>query len=175
LNEIIREASRAQDYHAMAQLITEYVVWLRSRYEQDNWFITEVLDRQSLSSELEILSTMYGPPNGRAFVAAHGSEIRACGAFRRLDDGTCEMKRVFVPERFRGAGLGRRLCSALIASARQDGLRLMKLDTGNLMQEATALYRSLGFSECAAYIDYPAKLMPYFVFMELRLADAAAS
>jgi ribosomal protein S18 acetylase RimI-like enzyme len=85
------------------------------------------------------------------------------------------MKRVFVPERFRGAGLGRKLCGALIASARDDGFRSMKLDTGNLMQEAIALYGSLGFRECAPYIDYPAKLMPHFVFMELRLADAIAS
>ena len=84
------------------------------------------------------------------------------------------MKRVFVPERFRGAGLGRGLCSALIASAREDGFRSMKLDTGNLMREAIALYGSLGFGECAPYIDYPAQLMPYFVFMELRLADATA-
>ena len=122
-----------------------------------------------------MLPTMYGPPNGRAFVASHGNEIRACGAFRRLEDGTCEMKRVFVPERFRGTGLGRGLCAALIASAREDDFRLMKLDTGVLMNEAIAMYRSLGFGECAAYIDYPARLKPYLVFLELRLANATAS
>ena len=58
---------------------------------------------------------------------------------------------------------------------REDELRLMKLDTGVLMNEAIAMYRSLGFRECAAYIDYPARLMPYLVFLELRLADAGAS
>ncbi len=175
MNAIIREASGERDYMAVAQLISDYVAWLGLRYQEDTWIIAEVLDRQSLSSELDILATMYGPPHGRAFVAVHGSEIRACGAFRRIDSKTCEMKRVFVPERFRGNGLGRRLCSALIASAREDGYRSMKLDTGNLMQEAIAMYRSLGFRECAPYIDYPEKLLPYFMFMELRLADANAS
>lgn len=174
MNELIREASSEQDYSAISQLIGEYVSWLRSRYEQDNWFITEVLDKQSLSSELKSLSTMYGSPNGRAFVAVYDNEVRGCGAYRRLADGTCEMKRVFVPGRFQGAGLGRRLCSVLIASARADGFRLMRLDTGNLMKEAITMYQSFGFKECSPYYEYPEKLMPYFVFMELPLADTTA-
>ena len=172
--EIIREASSEQDYKAFSQLIGEYVFWLRSRYEQDNWFITEVFDKQSLSSELENLSTMYGSPNGRAFLAVCDNEVRGCGAYRRLADGTCEMKRVFVPVRFQGAGLGRRICSVLIASARADGFRLMRLDTGNLMKEAITMYRSFGFEECSPYYEYPGQLLPYFVFMELPLAAATA-
>ena len=173
MNELIREASSDQDYKATALLIREYVVWLRSRYEQDNWFVTEVLDKQSLSSELKSLPAMYGPPNGRAFVAVHDAEVRGCGAYRRLADGTCEMKRVFVPQRFQGSGLGRRLVTALIDAARADGFRLMRLDTGNLMKEATTMYRSFGFKECAPHLDYPDKLMPYFVFMELPLTGQA--
>ena len=174
MNELIHEASSEQDYRAFSQLIGEYVSWLRSRYEQDNWFITEVLDKQSLSSELDNLSTMYGSANGRAFLAVSDNEVRGCGAYRRLADGTCEMKRLFVPVRFQGAGLGRRICSALIASARADGFRLMRLDTGNLMKEAITMYRSFGFEECSPYYEYPGQLLPYFVFMELPLAGATA-
>ena len=174
MNELIREATSEQDYGAFSQLIGEYVSWLRSRYEQDNWVVTEVLDKQSLSSELENLSTMYGSSNGRAFLAVCDNEFRGCGAYRRLADGTCEMKRVFVPLRFQGAGLGRRICSVLIASARADGFRLMRLDTGNLMKEAITMYQSFGFEECSPYYEYPEKLMPYFVFMELPLAGATA-
>ena len=83
MNELIREASSEQDYKAFSRLIGEYVSWLRSRYEQDRWFITEVLDKQSLSSELENLSTMYGSSNGRAFLAVYDNEVRGCGAYRR--------------------------------------------------------------------------------------------
>jgi ribosomal protein S18 acetylase RimI-like enzyme len=59
------------------------------------------------------------------------------------------MKRVFVPAQFQGAGLGRRLCNALIASVREDGFRLMRLDTGRLTKEAIAMYQSFGFAQCA--------------------------
>jgi GNAT superfamily N-acetyltransferase len=174
LNELIREASSEQDYRAFSQLIGEYVCWLRSRYEQDSWFITEVLDKQSLSVELENLSTMYGSSNGRAFLAVYDDEVRGCGAYRRLPDGTCEMKRVFVPSKFQRAGLGRRICSVLIAAARADGFPMMKLDTGSLMKEAIPMYRSFGFKECSPYYEYPEKLLPYLVFMELPLVGVSS-
>ncbi|CAN5854225.1 hypothetical protein BH10CHL1_BH10CHL1_22610 [soil metagenome] len=69
MNLIIRKASSEQDYKAFSQLINEYITWLRARYVQDQWFITEVLDRQALASERKRLSTMYGAPNSRAFLA----------------------------------------------------------------------------------------------------------
>lgn len=72
---------------------------------------------------------MYGLPSGRAFVAAYDDGFRGYGAYRSLADKTCEMKRLLVPRCFQGAGLGRRLCSALIAAAREDGFRLTRLDS----------------------------------------------
>lgn len=167
----IREATGAQDYDAFAHLITEYVAWLRARYAADAWFITEVLDKQSLPTELADLPAMYGPPNGRTLVADDGSEIRGCGAYRRIGEGICEMKRLFVPARFQGSGLGRQLCDALIASARADGYRLMRLDTGALLKEAIAMYQSMGFRICPPYHAYPEQLARNLVFMELPLSD----
>lgn len=79
------------------------------------------------------------------------------------------MKRVFVPQRYQGAGLGRRICTKLISAAQSDGFQLMRLDTGSIMNEAISLYQSFGFKECAPYYDCPKNLMPYFVFMELSL------
>ena len=37
------------------------------------------------------------------------------------------------------------------------------------LTEAIALYERVGFRRCAPYNDYPARLMPYMVFMELEL------
>lgn len=175
MSALIREVTSAQDYHAFALLIGEYVAWLRARYEREVWFITEVLDRQSLSSELETLPATYGPPNGRTLAAVQDGEIRGCGAYRRLGDGVCEMKRLYVPVRFQGAGVGRQLCAALITAARNDGYQLMRLDTGRLLREAIAMYQSLGFRECAPYREYPEKLRPYLMFMELPLTRATSA
>ena len=165
----IGSASSPDDYRAFEGLIREYLAWLRGRYRDDGWFVTEVLDRQSIDDEIRNLSTVYGPPNGNAFVAMDGGDALGCGAYRRLDDTTCEMKRVFVPERHPGKGLGRRLCEAVLAAARDDGYASIKLDSGTRMSEAAALYETLGFRPCPPYHRYPDALMPYFVFMELRL------
>ena len=168
--ETIHAAATASDYSAFAGLIREYVAWSRARYQGDAWFIEQTFSHQSLQAELENLSVSYGPPNGETLLALSDGQICGGVAYRRLSDEICEMKRLFVPDRFRGRGTGRRLCEAIIASARDAGFRLMRLDTGNLLTEAIGMYQSIGFRVCAPYHQYPEPLMPYLVFMEMPLA-----
>lgn len=79
------------------------------------------------------------------------------------------MKRMFVRDRFRGLGLGRKLCRAVMESARSEGYALMRLDTSYKLTEAIALYESFGFRECPPYRDYPPDLLPNLYFMEASL------
>ena len=167
--DLIYTATTASDYEAFAGLVTQYVAWSRRRYQDDAWFVEQVFGHQSLASELLTLSTAYGPPNGKTLLASRDGQVVGAGAYRKLSDGTCEMKRLYVGEQFHGHGTGRRLCEALIATAKADGFHLMRLDTGNLLKAAIAMYQSIGFRECPAHHDYPAKLMPYLVFMEMPL------
>ncbi len=169
LTDTIFTATTANDYVAFGGLIREHVEWLRARYQDEAWFVDQALSQQSLDSELNALSATYGPPEGKTLLATRDGQICGGGAYHKFSDGICEMKRLFVPARFRGQGTGRRLCEAIIASARHDGFRLMRLDTGNLLTEAIGMYQSIGFRRCAPYQDYPEKLMRYLVFMEMPL------
>lgn len=167
--ELIHVATTATDYESFAVLVREYVGWCRTRYQHDPWFVEKVFGHQDLDQELRRLATTYGPPNGKTLLVRNGDQVCGGAAFHRLPDGTCEMKRLYVSEHFKGQGIGRRLAETVIDTARADGFRSMRLDTGNLMREAIAMYRKLGFRECAPYLDYPEQLLPYLVFMEKHL------
>jgi ribosomal protein S18 acetylase RimI-like enzyme len=167
--EGIYRASSDADYAAFGALVREYADWCRARFAHEAWMIELAFNHQSLDSELNSLATRYGPPEGQTLLARRDGEVVGCGAYRRRSDDYCEMKRLFVPDRFRGLGLGRTLSAALIAAAKEDGFKLMRLDTAAQMREAVALYEGIGFRRCAPYNEYPARLMPHMVFMELAL------
>ena len=122
---------------------------------------------QNFEKELAELPGAYAEPDGRLLLAHYHDELAGCVALRKLSDGTCEMKRLFVREKFRGKGIGRLLIETIIRNAKEIGYERMLLDTlPPRMNDAIALYRLIGFKEIAAYYDNP---VPGAIFMELRL------
>jgi putative acetyltransferase len=121
---------------------------------------------QDFERELETLPGGYAEPEGTIIVAFAGGEPAGCVALRRIESGTCEMKRLYVRPAHRGKGIGRDLAAAVIERAREIGYATLKLDTLQSMTEANALYLSLGFKECAAYRPNPCECP---VYMELSL------
>ena len=166
---LIRQAESAEDFQEFAALCQLYLDWCRERYKDIPWLVDEIFGYQALEEELKGLAKKYGPPNGKTFLALLDGKIVGGGAWRRISNNTCEMKRVFVRDKAKGRGLGRRIADALIASARTEGFQLMLLDTVNRMTEAQAMYSSLGFERCPPYQSYPDSLMPFLVFMQKHL------
>jgi len=104
-----------------------------------------------------------------AFVVARiGGEPGGCGALRRVDAASGEIKRMYVAPPLRGRGIGARLLAALEAEARRLGLSRIVLETGTRQPEALGLYRRAGYVEIPAFGEYVGS--PLSVCMEKRLA-----
>jgi GNAT superfamily N-acetyltransferase len=122
---------------------------------------------QNFEQELAGLPGGYAPPDGRLLLAECEGQVAACVALHKLEQGVCEMKRLYLRPPFRGKGLGRALAERIIAEARQIGYHHMRLDTVEpVMKDAVAMYRKLGFKEIAAYCPNP---MAGAMYMELEL------
>ena len=105
-------------------------------------------------------------PDIRFFVARDGARAVGCGALR-LDNGYGEVKRMFVDPAARRRSLGRAILERIEREARQEGLRLMRLETGIHQPEALALYGRAGYVERSPFGEYVAD--PLSVYMEKAL------
>ncbi len=154
----IAPASSARDIEDVRLLFGEYA-----------GLVAEALCFQNFDRELEALPGAYAPPGGVLLLArdAETGSAAGCVALRRLDDATGEMKRMYVRERYRGSGLGRKLATAVIEEARRRRHARLVLDTLPKLTSAIALYRDLGFRECAPYLAAPT---PCALCFELRLS-----
>jgi GNAT superfamily N-acetyltransferase len=86
------------------------------------------------------------PPAG-AFLVGYDGDGQAicCGGVKRLDQQSCELKRMFVVPEARGRGVARALLGALEQRAREMGFTISRLDTGPRQPGAQHLYESAGY------------------------------
>ena len=87
-------------------------------------------------------------------VACDGAVPVACGALRRLDAATAELRRMFVVAHARRRGLARAMLAALEQAATGLGYERLLLETGHRQRPAMALYESCGFTRVAAFGAY---------------------
>ena len=124
------------------------------------------LSFQNFAHELDHLADEYSPPCGAFFLAIDAGASLGCVGLRPHAPGIGEIKRLFISPAARGRGLGRLLAQAIIEAGRQCGYRQLLLDTLPSMQQAQALYASLGFKPTTPYRYNP---VPGTAYLELTL------
>jgi DNA-binding MarR family transcriptional regulator/GNAT superfamily N-acetyltransferase len=95
------------------------------------------------------------PPSGRFMVAVSDGAPVACGGLQRLADGVGEIKRMWVDDAWRGAGLGSRMLRRLEAECRALRYPVVRLDTNRTLVEAVTMYQRAGYREIERYNDNP--------------------
>lgn len=139
---------------------------VRNIFIEYSEFLQVDLCFQNFEKELQTLHQVYSPPKGCIILAKQNGITVGCIALKPIDEGVCEMKRLYVRPEARSEGLGRRLVEELISFARKSSYTSMKLDTVSKLKEAISLYRSFGFVETSPYVYNPLSDVLYF---ELQL------
>jgi len=102
-----------------------------------------------------------------------GEQLVGTGAVKRFADDReeikyGEIKRMFVRKSHRGKGISRLIVERLEKHLIDQGIRVVRLETGIYQPEALALYQRSGYRKRPSFGDYP-KHDPLSVFMEKRL------
>lgn len=153
----------AYDHPAeIRKLFSEYTEML---IKGDSSF-KEYLDIQNYDEELEHLDEKYGLPDGRLYITYCDGEPAGCIGLRRIDERSCEMKRLYVRPKFRDKHIGFQLAKKIIDDAKQIGYSCMLLDTLPFLKDAVRMYKDFGFYEIPCYNDSP---MDTSIYMKLEL------
>jgi GNAT superfamily N-acetyltransferase len=165
----IVEPAQPAELDDVRVLMRAFVTWHRARHVEDIDLIERYFDQRAFDEELAGLPGKYARPHGRLLIAYLDGKPAGCVALRDLGDGVCEMKRMFVPEAFRGRGVGRALAERIVAEGKEAGYRAMRLDTSRRQSEAMQLYERAGFKRIPPYYDLADDVKDWLVFFELAL------
>lgn len=98
----------------------------------------------------------FAPPNGRFLLAALDGQPVGMGGWRwgGPREGDAEIKRMYVREQRRRAGIARTILVELERTAKEAGVSRLVLETGSAQPEAIAMYRLAGFLDIPAFGHY---------------------
>jgi ribosomal protein S18 acetylase RimI-like enzyme len=126
------------------ELIIEYIKWLN-----------EDLAYQNIDEELINFPKKYEEPDGIFIIAKDNVNVVGCVGLRKLDESTCEMKRLFVNDNYKGKGIGGKLVEIIIKEAKDKKYKRMRLDTLRTMESALKVYYKNDFYEIEPYYNNP--------------------
>ena len=138
----LRDSEQAEQ---VATLVWEFFDHLRERYSERAADIDAYITYQNIPDQMANWRQHFTPPAGECLLAKLDNEPVGIVMLRSLDDGLCEMNRMYVTDRARGHKIGRELAERLIAAAKEMGFVEMRLDAWDRHKEALPLYTSLGF------------------------------
>jgi GNAT superfamily N-acetyltransferase len=102
----------------------------------------------------------FAPPSGGLLIGVLDGLPVTGGAFRRFDDSTAELKRIWTDSRYRRQGHAKALLAALEAEIVTRGYRSVYLTTGDRQPEAEALYLSTGYLRLAEPLPAEGEVYP---------------
>lgn len=137
----IRRPGGAWEWHQASVLLHDFAEWILAAGGIDLF-----ADQPGFASELDDLPAAYDGDRADMFVAFDDGLAIGTVAVRYHDDGTAELKRMYVRRAARGRRVADRLVEHVVSAARARGCDSVWLETlEGVMDPAIRLYRRHGF------------------------------
>ena len=102
---------------------------------------------KATDKDLSDLGTHYFKNNGWFAVLTNKHKIIGSYGIYRIDQSTCELRKMYLLSEYQGKGLGKLMMDDAFKKARELGYNEMFLETNKLLYKAISLYRRYGFVE----------------------------
>lgn len=102
------------------------------------------------------------------FVVRQDGDAAGCGGIQLYDTDYGELKRMYIRPQYRGRGLARLMLDRLAEHARENGVALLRLETGIYQTDAMRLYERWGFVRIPPFGEY--RDDPLSAFYEKKIA-----
>ena len=136
MKRIIRTDNNNLDFQA---LITELDAYLKITDGEDHEFYNQFNSLKKINNVV---------------VAFQNEQAIGCGAFRKFDANTVEIKRMYVKVTYRGSGVANTVLSSLEQWASEEGFTKCVLETGNRQIDAIKFYKKSGYRRIPNYGQY---------------------
>ena len=156
----LRFVAVGQDDPLAEPLLAELAVEYASRYGATEAAVAKWL-RNYPAGE-------FAPPTGGLLIGLVNGQPVTGGAFRRFDDSTAELKRIWTDSGHRRQGHAKALLVELEADIAARGYRRVYLTTGDRQPEAEALYLSTGYARLAEPLPAEGEVYPIAFLKTLR-------
>jgi len=167
--ERIKEQIKKSEYENIG--IVEYTPELKEHFKRLNYewlekyFEVEEADRFLLENpESEIIAK-----GGKIFFTKVGEQIVGTASICKVNDNTCELKKMAVSEIFQGKQAGKKLLNTALDYAKKQGYKKIFLFTSPNLEKAVSLYRAAGFAPSARKDSSKSGLLRCSIKLEMKI------
>ena len=136
MKKIIRTNNKNLDFN---KLIVELDAYLKVTDGEDHEFYNQFNGLDNIKNVV---------------IAYQDNKAAGCGAFKKFDDKTVEIKRMYVKFPYRGSGIAQAILNSLELWASEKGFTKCILETGNRQVEAIKFYKKAGYKSIPNYGQY---------------------
>jgi GNAT superfamily N-acetyltransferase len=166
----VRMAENAGDFEVARALCREWLDWHWQNYPSD-WptGADHPMERQNFEAVLRDLPMLHQRPRGAVLIGTVNGQDAGCVMYHKSEAGVAEFKRMFVSERGRGHGLGRKMLEDMFQRMIVDGYEKVFFSSATFLTHARAMYESAGFTGIPHPPGFPDEWRDRVYFMHRTL------